>query len=182
MEKLSDYSGELLPELALEDFSSETLRELLRLYSKLYMGLDGFWYLIVMEKFGNDAALDCDIKVWERAGMYEMKNVTQKMNIQGNDAAAFMKALQLSPWYSTLKSQIEIVDANTAILTVTNCPTLNALEKEGEGRENQICKIVDPIIFKAYASFFNPDVEVTCLKSPPRKSQDEIACKWHFKL
>lgn len=182
MEKLSDYSGELLPELDLEDFSSETLRELLRLYSKLYMGLDGFWYLIVMEKFGNDAALDCDIKVWERAGRYEMKNVTQKMNIQGNDAAAFMKALQLSPWYSTVKSQMEIVDPNTAILTVTNCPTLNALEKEGEGRENQICKIVEPIILKAYASFFNPDVEVTCLKAPPRESQDEIACKWHFKL
>jgi len=182
VEKLSDYSGELLPELDLEDFSSETLRELLRLYSKLYMGLDGFWYLIVMEKFGNDAALDCDIKVWERAGRYEMKNVTQQMNIQGNDAAAFMKALQLSPWYSTVKSQMEIVDPNTAILTVTNCPTLNALEKEGEGRENQICKIVEPIIFKAYASFFNPDVEVTCLKAPPRESQDEIACKWHFKL
>ncbi len=182
MEKLSDYSGELLPELGLEDFSSETLRELLRLYSKLYMGLDGFWYLIVMEKFGNDAALDCDIKVWERAGRYEMKNVTQQMNIQGNDAAAFMKALQLSPWYSTVKSQMEIVDPNTAILTVTNCPTLNALEKEGKGRENQICKIVEPIIFKAYASFFNPDVEVTCLKAPPRESQDEIACKWHFKL
>jgi len=182
VERLGDYSGELLPELDLEDFSSETLRELLRLYSKLYMGLDGFWYLTVMEKFGNDAALDCDIKVWDKAGRYEMKNVTRQLNIQGNDAVAFMKALQLSPWYWTVKSQVEIVDPNTAILTVTDCPTLNALEKEGGGRENEICKIAEPIILKAYASFFNPDVEVTCLQSPPRESQDDIACKWQFKM
>ena len=182
MERLSDYSGELLPELDPEDFSSETLRDLLRLYSRLYMGLDGFWYLTVMEKFGNDAALDCDIKVWDRAGRYEMKNVTKQLNIQGNDAVAFMKALQLSPWYWTVKSRVEIVDPNTAILTVTDCPTLNALEKEGSGRENEICKIAEPIILRAYASFFNPDVEVTCLQSPPRESQDDIACKWQFKM
>jgi len=182
VERLGDYSGELLPELDLEDFSSETLRDLLRLYSKLYMGLDGFWYLTVMEKFGNDAALDCDIKVWDKAGRYEMKNVTRQLNIQGNDAVAFMKALQLSPWYWTVKSQVEIVDPNTAILTVTDCPTLNALEKEGSGRENEICKIAEPIILRAYASFFNPDVEVTCLQSPPRESQDDIACKWQFKM
>jgi len=182
VERLSDYSGELLPELDLGDFSVETLRDLLRLYSRLYMGLDGFWYLTVMEKFGNDAALDCDIKVWDKAGRYEMKNVTRQLNIQGNDAVAFMKALQLSPWYSTVKSQMEIVDPNTAILTVTDCPTLNALEKEGSGRENEICKIAEPIILRAYASFFNPDVEVTCLQSPPRESQDDIACKWQFKM
>ena len=182
MERLSDYSGELLPELDPGDFSVETLRDLLRLYSRLYMGLDGFWYLTVMEKFGNDAALDCDIKVWDRAGRYEMKNVTKQLNIQGNDAVAFMKALQLSPWYWTVKSQVEIVDPNTAILTVTDCPTLNALEKEGSGRENEICKIAEPIILRAYASFFNPDVEVTCLQSPPRESQDDIACKWQFKM
>ncbi|GAG47349.1 unnamed protein product, partial [marine sediment metagenome] len=103
MEKLTDYSGELLPELDPENFSSDTLRELLKLYSKLYMGLDGFWYLTVMERFGNDAALDCDVKVWDRAGRYEMRSVTKQLNIQGNDAVTFLKALQLSPWYWTVK-------------------------------------------------------------------------------
>ena len=70
MGKLSDYGGELLPKLKPEDLSGETLRDLLTLYARLYIGLDGFWYLTVMEKFGNKAALDCDIKAWERAGRY----------------------------------------------------------------------------------------------------------------
>ena len=182
MEKLSDYSGELIPKLDPGDFTHDTLRALLILYSKIYMALDGFWYLTVMEKFGNDAALDCDIKVWERTSRYEMKNAARELNIQGNDAVSFMKAMQLSPWYWTVETEIEIVDPKTAILTVTNCPTLNALEKEGEGRENQICRIAEPAILKAYAAYFNPDVEVTCLEGPPRKSQNDIACKWQFKL
>ena len=59
------------------------------------------------------------------------------------------------------------------MLTVTYCPTLDALEEEGEGREDEICNIVEPKILKAYASFFNPDIEVKCLKSPPRKSSEK---------
>ena len=182
MEKLTDYSGRLINDLDLDNFSRESLLDLLRLYSKIYMGVDGFWYLTVMEKYGNDEALDCDVKVWEQAARYEMKNVSRQMNIQGNDAEAFMKALQLSPWYWTVKAQIEVADPQNAILTITNCPTLNALEKENGGRENQICKIVEPKIFKAYAAYFNPDVEVTCLKAPPRDNPADIACKWHFKM
>ena len=182
MEKLTDYSGKLIPELDLDDFSSDFMRDLLRLYSKIYMAVDGFWYLSVMEKFGNDEALDSDIKVWEQAARYEMKNVARQFNIQGNDAEAFMKSLQLSPWYWTVDAQVEVVDPENAVLTVTNCPTLNALEKEGEGRENQICKMVEPLIFRAYAAYFNPDVEVTCLKAPPKDNPADIACKWHFKM
>lgn len=67
------------------------------------------------------------------------------------------------------------------MMTVTYCPTLDALEKEGQDRENEICNIVEPAIFKCYAAFFSPTIEVKCLKSPPRKSKDdEVCCIWEF--
>ncbi len=180
MEKLNDYSGELLPDLKFSDFSPDTLADLLTLYSKLYLALDGFWYLTVKEKVSNEAALACDLGVLKNVVNYEMVKVTKLLNIEGSDVVAVMKAIQTTPWFRNTEHKIEIENQNTAVLTITRCATLDALEKEGEGRENEICNIVDPIVFKHYASFFNPHIAVRCLKSPPRKSKDEICCQWEF--
>ena len=182
MGKLDDYSGELLPDLKFSDFSPGILAGLLTVYAKLYLAVDGFWYLTVKERLGNESALACDIEVLKKVAKYEMAGVTELLNIKGSDVATVMKAMQTTPWFRNTEHKIEIENQNTALLTITNCATLNALEKEGEGRENEICKIVEPIVFKQYASFFNPHIEVRCLKSPPRKSKDEICCQWEFTL
>ena len=182
MRKLNDYSGEFLGDLKFSDFSSDTLAELLALYCKLYMALDGFWYLTLMERTGNKEALACDISTWERVSKYEMAKITKQLNIRGNDVMALMKAIQITPWLQQTQFKIEVKNHNKAMLTVIHCPTLDALEKEGKGRENEICNIVDRRLFKEYADFFNPDIEVKCLKLPPRKSKDEICCQWEFYL
>lgn len=180
MRKLTDYSGEFIPSLKPSDFSPDTLVELLKLYAKLYIALDGFWYLTVKERVSNQEALACDIAAWEKISKYEMKMTRALLNIQGNDVVAMVKAMQISPWFLHTEGKMEIRDQNHAVLTVTRCPTLDALEKEGQGRENEICNIFEPVTFKRYASFLNPNIETKCTKSPPRKSQDEICCRWEF--
>ncbi|MFC1894128.1 DUF6125 family protein [Chloroflexota bacterium] len=177
---MTDYSGEFLPNLKLNDFSHDTLADLLALYSKLYIALDGFWYLTIKERLGNEEALACDMRTWEIMSKYEMAKITKQLNIQGNDVIALMKAMQIAPWFRHIEHETEVRNPDDAIITVSHCATLDALEREGEGREDQICNMVDPILFKCYASFFNPDIEVKCLKSPPRKSKDEICCRWEF--
>ncbi len=182
MKKLSDYSGEFLPNLKLSDFSPDTLVQLLELYSKLYLAMDASWYLTVKERLGDKETLACDIQAWERMCKYEMAMLKRQLKIRGNDIIALMKATQVGPWFQLIDSKIEINNKNSAVLTVTYCPTLNALEQEGEGREDKICNIVEPRIFKGFASAVNPDIEVKCLKSPPRKSKDDICCQWEFSL
>ena len=180
MKNLKDYSGQFIPNLRLSDFSPDTLASMAGLYCKLYTALDGFWYLTVKERVGNEEALACDIQLWEKLGRYEMPRITEQMNIRGNDVIALMKAIQLVPWLQRMQYKIELKNHNHATLTVAGCPTLNAMEKEGEGREDEICNIVEPRVLKGYASYFNPDIGVKCLKSPPRKSKVEICCQWEF--
>ena len=182
MKELTDYSGEFLPNLKPSDFSHDTLANLLNLYAKLYIALDGFWYLTVKERLSDKEALACDIKVWESNCKYEMARVKRQVRIRGHDIIALMKALQISPWSLIMKSRIEIKNQNSAMITVTYCPTLDALEEEGKGRENEICNVVEPKILKGYASSINPDIEVRCLKSPPRKNEDDVCCQWEFTL
>ena len=180
MSKMDDYSGEFLPELKLSDFSPDALARLLKLYAKLYIALDGIWYLTLKERLGSDEALACDIKAWERNCKYEMARIKRHLKIRGNDVAALMKALQFCPWCLMMEYHIDIKDSNSALMTVTYCPTLDALEQEGKGRENEICRIVEPTVLKAYASFFDPNIKVNGLKLPPRKNKDDICCQWEF--
>ena len=180
MEKLNDYSGEFLADLNISDFSSDTLAELVALYGRLYIALDGFWYLAVKEGVSNEEALACDIWTWDKVCKYEMAKITKKLNIQGNDVIALMKAIQVSPWFGQTQFKIEVKNSNNAIITIARCPTLEALEREGGGREKEICSMVSARVFRNYASYFNPDIAVKCLKIPPRKNKDEISCQWEF--
>lgn len=88
----------------------------------------------------------------------------------------------LSPWFRNLEHKLEIKTRNHILLTVVNCPTLIALEKEGEKREDSICNLVEPRIFKGYASFFNDKIRVRCLEAPPRSKRSKVCCRWEFKL
>ena len=142
MRKLVDYSGKFLPDLKLRDFSPDTLEQLLKLYSKLYMAMDGFWYLAVKERAGDKKALACDIKVWDDMVRYETLMIRRQLNIRGNDITSLMKVTQLCPWFQLAVSSIEIESDTRATLTVAYCPTLDSLESKSEGPEYETCNVV----------------------------------------
>ncbi|MBN2186005.1 MAG: hypothetical protein JW732_00950 [Dehalococcoidia bacterium] len=179
---LEDYSGAFDPNISFDKLAKDTLVSLTKMYAKLYSAIDGFWYLSVKERINDDEALACDIWVWEKEIKYELGKLTKLLKIQGRDVITLIKALQVSPWFWVLKYKLGVENKNHVILTITDCPTLTALENEGTGREEKICKTVEPLIFKKYAEYFNPNIEVRHLMLPPRKNKDGICCQWDFNL
>ena len=98
MAELVDYSGEFEPEFNFDRFSKKTLLKLIKAYSDYLIKVDAYWYLTVMDKWGNDEAVDCDIKILKNLSKpYEMKAIGGMLNIKGNDVATVMKAIQVSP-------------------------------------------------------------------------------------
>lgn len=182
MDELNDYSGAFNPQVKFEDFSKDTLVELLKLYSKLFVAVDGFWYLSVMQKVNEEMATDCDLWVWEKQGKYEIQRINQLLNIQGNHIPAFFKYLQLSPFYQNLGYEMDVLTDDLGVVTITHCQTLESLEKEGKHREDRFCDFVERRIFTSLAQRANADIKVTALKLPPRKSEDDVCCQWEFRI
>ncbi|MDY6881982.1 MAG: DUF6125 family protein [Desulfatiglans sp.] len=179
---LEDYSGEFNGTIEFEKFSREALVGLLKVYAKLYSAIDGFWYLSVKERIDDDEALACDMWVWNKAVKYELDRLVKVLKIEGKNVTSLMKALQMSPWFWVFKYNMDIDNDDHAILTITECPTLAALEKEGTGREKRICQVVEPMIFQEYADYFNPSIKVDYLEIPPRKNRNGICCRWEFTM
>jgi len=183
MAELVDYSGEFEPEFNLNRFSKQTLLNLIKAYSDYLIKVDAYWYLTVMDKWGNDAAVDCDIKILKNLSKpYEIKAIDGMLNIKGNDVATMMKAIQVSPWGQAWERWIDLKNKDYATLTTPVCPTLLALEKEGRGRELSICQVCGKTNLGTQAQLFNRNIKVNPLKLPPRKSKDEIACIWEFTI
>lgn len=167
---------------SLEQYSKEDLVNLIKLYSKLYLTLDGFWYLSVKNAVGNDTALKNDLWVWEKMHKREFNGVLSTMKISERDLPTFFKVLMLTLWMPQIDYDISFTDTRHAVMTIKHCPTLIALEKEGEGREAQICRIVDLEYYRNCAALFNPRLEVTPIQLPPRKNRDGFCCRWEFNL
>ncbi len=74
----TDYSGKFDPDFSHDKFTGETLSQLLRFYSKFIHRIDATWYLTVLSKWGNEEALDCDIKVLEKMKIFELTNIFYK--------------------------------------------------------------------------------------------------------
>ncbi|MFO8010857.1 MAG: DUF6125 family protein [Dehalococcoidia bacterium] len=182
MAELEDYSGQFDPEFEHAKLSKETLLKLLNTYNQYMLRIDGYWYLNVMDKWGNDEAFECDLRVWEKAQPWEMKNVSEVLNIHGDDVATLMKYLQVSPWMWIYSSTIDLKNPRHGEITIHHCPTLISLEKEGSGREELICQGLEPKIMSIMAHFFNPDIQAIPLKVPPRRTYNDCCCKWEFRL
>ena len=184
MEELRDYSGEFRPGLEMTDFSKAALVRLWRAAAKGQVGIDGTWYTLVSERWGDATAKELSREVWKRVLEPDNRRARQAMNISGDDIASMFKVAQIAAQGGGLLGiECQLKDRNHGIFTVKRCRWLEWFERTGDTEFMKwSCELLEPEVFRNMAHLTNPKIEVTPLKLPPRKSQDEIACQWEFKL
>ena len=184
MEKLEDYSGEYKPDLKLTDFTQEALVRLIVAAGKLYLGADGMWTTVIRKRYGEEVALSCSKEVWETNWKHEVVRPCEAMNIKGNDVATAFKHLQIDPGFAVMfDCEFDLINKNHGIFTVTRCNGLDYCERHNNTwLQKLMCEELDEPLFQRSAAYFNPDIKVTALKLPPRKSKSDIACRWEYKL
>jgi hypothetical protein len=169
-------------EFDIAQYDRKTLINLIKAYSKLYMSVDGFWYLAVKNDEGDEKALKHDLWVWDKMYKREIDGITKALGVQKRDVLSYIKVFTMTPFFHSIDYNVKIEDNNHGVLTINHCPVLLALEKEGEGRENNICNIVDRDIFKKACKHFIPDMVCKPIITPPRENKEGICCQWEFSL
>lgn len=182
MSELADYSGEFDPGITYSDFSKDVLLKALKAYADYIRKLDGIWYLAVKDRADDDLALACDMAVWDRMEVHDVQMACDLFSAGSGDVAALFKSMQVNPHSWNLEQRFELLSPKRGIWTVTRCPSLLALEREGQGRESRICQIQETKNLALRARTINPKMKAIPLKLPPRKSEEEIHCQWEFRI
>jgi len=187
MKGLQDNAGEYDPNRKLEDFSVDFLANLAREYARTYLATDGFWNGAVTQRVGAKEALDCELVVWQRIAKYVIPMIAKlaKIQLPVKDVVEAVKVWQVNPQNVTpdiFKISYEIKDNNCAVGTVTYCAALERYERYAPEIIRTLCHDVEVPAAEAQCRVLHPRMKMTPLKLPPRKSPDEIACQWEFKI
>ena len=175
-----DGGGDTLPKAELEDLSKAELVELARMYARLFFAMDGFWYLAVKELMDEDTATDVDLWVWDKYARYEAKRLPPLLNLHNDNLASFAAAFGFSPWFSNLKHTFTRDGDNKLTLTVLDCPSLDAMKREGAGREKTFCSQVEPQLLRMVVQAFDPRARVIPVELPLKARDDDVCCRWQF--
>jgi hypothetical protein len=186
MADMEDYSGEFRPDLRMQDFSKDALVRLWKASGQFGLKVSQYWTLAVMEKFGEEAALELSRKIWVESGLSEeeCRVFTDAVNIPRNSIASFLKELQVDPGAAGFMDlEVELINENWGIFTVKRCAALEICEALGSERlQKHACEELDVPGYDAAVKLCCPEARATALKLPPRKGPDDIACKWEFKV
>ncbi len=181
---MNDYSGKFKPNLGHEDFSREGLLKLAKEYQRCYEIVLGEWHRVMRERFSETVSLECDISQWMLSGPLVTQFLSRGMNIKMGNVESYFKALQLDPGFpiTLFDIEFELLDPRHGFIVVKKCTALNQFEGEGFGYETPMCHVEEPPTFLRTALQHNPKMKFRPVKLPPRKSKEDIACKWEAKL
>jgi hypothetical protein len=70
-------------DLKSEDLPRDSLIGLVRLYSRLMMDIDGFWFLSMKDRVSNEEAVACDNWVWERVVKKMLDDLAKLIGVRG---------------------------------------------------------------------------------------------------
>jgi len=163
----------------LRQLSQEELIKLIEAYSKLYTALDGLWFLSVEEEYGHDVATKLDIRVWESLAQREAKRISGVSKVAEGGIEAVIEALKLRPTFLTKEYKV-INEENKAIVRVTKCRSLEAMERDK--RDVSSCIRLLENFYPKFASSIDSRVKLRVRKAPPRESTSDTCCEWEIEI
>ena len=169
-----------MAKIDLMDIPKDTLVDLLKMYSKNSMTIDGLWFINVEEKYGLDTAFEIDTIVWDRYGVTEAKRIKRLLNITEGGIPAIAKALNFQIWVPGMEYEFQEITEKRAVFNVTDCTVQKARIRDKKGEFQ--CKPVAVAMFKKFAETIDPTLKMNCLFCPPDKHPEDVWCSWEFQL
>ena len=164
----------------LAGMTREQLIELLSLYAKNWLAMDGVWFQSVEEKFGMEEAMRHDANAWERFTVIEARRIKAFLGLpQRPGLEGLARALSLR-FYGNLNQDSIEIRGNTLIYRVETCRVQSARRRKNMPLHP--CKRVGEIEYAGFARAIDERVTCRCLSCYPEVTDESCACAWAFTL
>lgn len=161
--------------------TTELLGGMLDDFAKNWLAHDGLWFQAVEQKYGMEAAIECDREAWRIFTVIEAKRIMKRHGIEpGSGLAGLKKALGYR-LYARLNRQ-EIIDEteHSFVFYMNACRVQTARERKG--LDDFPCKSVGIVEYREFARTIDERITTECLACPPDDHPPEFHCAWRFML
>ncbi len=164
----------------LSSLSKEQLIELIDIYSKNWLAMDGVWFQSVEQRLGMDEAMLHDAEAWRRFTVIEAKRIKDFLGLPDNSGVeGLAKALRLR-FYANINKDIIEIEGSTLTYTSVDCRVQRARERKG--MPFHPCKSVGIIEYSGFAKEIDERFTCECISCYPDVTDDSCCCKWRFTL
>jgi len=164
----------------LNQYTKDELIELIGLYSKNWLAMDGVWFQSIERTRGMEEAMYHDIEAWKRFTVTEAKRIKAFLKLpEQAGVEGLAKALKLR-FYANINDDRIDVEGSTLTYTSVNCRVQRA--RESKGMPFHPCKSVGIVEYGEFARTIDPRFTCECVSCYPDITDDSCCCKWRFTL
>lgn len=162
----------------LDNLTKNELLDVIRMFSKNWLTLDGLWFTLVEDRYGLEAALDLDLKMWERNASIEARRIKKDMGIEGGGVKGVLRALRFMTFDPSMPFEYSLDGPNEAHMWTTICRPQDGRMRAGRGEFP--CKPMGFACYGTLAKSIDPNVKVACVFCPPDSHPPDVWCKWRL--
>ncbi len=164
----------------LEALSKDQLIDLIDIYSKNWLALDGVWFQSVEGKLGMDEAMYHDREAWRRFTVIEAGRIKAFLGLEEHPGLeGLAKALRLR-FYANLNTDSLEISGNTMVYSMVECRVQTARRRKG--MPFHPCRSVGIIEYGEFARAIDDRITCECLSCFPDITDESCCCRWKFTL
>ena len=164
----------------LRNLGKDELVELLEIYAKNLIALDGTWFQSLEREEGMDTAVRHDIEAWRRFSVSEARRIKSFLGLSEHPGLeGLAQALPLRCQSAANVDEI-ILEEGELLYRIVDCRVQNARDRKGMGFHP--CKSVGIIEYGVFAENIDDRIACECLSCYPEIEDETCNCSWKFTL
>jgi hypothetical protein len=161
-------------------FSKEELIELVQIYCKSIMVMDGCWFQSIEHKRGMDEAIFHDIEAWKGYVVSEARRIKAFLKLSDQPGLEGLEKALLLHFPSVVADVETTLSGTTLTYRIPNCNVQVARKRKN--MELHPCKPVGEVEYSIFAKAIDPRVTCECLSCYPEITDETCSCAWRFTL
>ncbi len=165
---------------ALENLSKDQLIDLIEIYSKNWLALDGVWFQSIENKLGMDEAMYHDAEAWRRFTVIEAKRIKEFLKLPEHPGLEGLRDALSFRFYANINVDDCKIDGNKLVYKNIDCRVQTARMRKG--MEFHPCKSVGIIEYSEFAKTIDDRISCRCISCYPDITDKDCCCSWEFTL
>lgn len=165
---------------AITSLSHDQLVNLVEMYAKNALALDGVWFQAVEKEAGMDKAMDYDIEAWDRFGLTEGRRIKNFLGLGDRPGLEGLAATLPFRFQSTANEYSVVVEEDAVIYRIEVCRVQKARLEKGLGYHP--CKDVGVVEHPSFARAIDDRITCECVSCFPDITDETCSCAWKFSL
>ena len=164
----------------LQQLDKEQLIQLITLYAKNLIAMDGVWFQSIENKFGMEEAMEHDCNIWRSFSVIEAKRIKAFLHLPEHCGLQGLATALPYRYNATVNKDDLVLTQDVLLYRVVACRVQAARERKQ--MELHPCKPAGLVEYTEFAKAIDDRIHCTCISCFPDVTDSNCACVWKFTL